>query len=123
MRHAAVLVALVLALVALAACAQNASSSSCSDGTSAIVNDTTASAYPEAMLIDIYQSGQLYAACSGSIVAPQVVLTAGHCVDGFSQWKVTAPFSGKQTASSTSGETYDWHENGSETVNPNHHDI
>lgn len=90
-----------------------------------IVGGTPAGAYPEAALVDMYKGGQLTAYCSGSVIAPQVVLTAGHCVDGFDGWRVTAPYAsgGSQSANSSSGTTYDWNEHGSETVNPNHHDI
>src|SRR5439155_16322010 len=73
-----------------------------------IVGGSAASAYPEAALIDMYQSGQLYAACSGSVIAPKVVLTAGHCVDGTDSWKVRAPFANGQHANATTGATYDW---------------
>jgi len=65
----------------------------------------------------------LFGYCSGSVIAPKVVLTAGHCVDGFTNWKITAPNASGQKASAASGTTYDWAEHGSETVNPNHHDI
>ena len=90
-----------------------------------IIGASKASAYPEAALVDMYKGGVLQAACSGSVIAPQVVLTAGHCVDGFDSWKIRAPYtaSGVQTAQSSGGTTYDWAEGGSETVNPNHHDI
>src|SRR5262249_47533449 len=88
-----------------------------------IVGGATASAYPEAALVDMYQSGSLAAYCSGPVIASEGVLTAGHCVDGFTSWKITAPFASGQRANSSGGTTYDWNEHGPETVNPNHHDI
>ncbi len=89
---------------------------------SPIIGGSLASAYPESALIDFTASGGSYA-CSGSLIAPSVVLTAGHCVDGASNWKITLPFASKQTAKGLSATTYDWAENGAESVNPNHHDI
>ncbi len=96
-------------------------------GQEAIVNGVSASAYPEAALVDMYQGGQLGAYCSGSIIAPQVVLTAGHCVTGEVSfqpdgWTVTAPYNGKQKAKATSALTYDWTVNFG-TVSPNLHDV
>ena len=88
-----------------------------------IIGGQQAGTYIEAALVDMYKNGQLYAACSGSVIAPKVVLTAGHCVDGTTSWKITAPYSGKQRANASTGTTFDWAENGAETVNPNHHDI
>jgi hypothetical protein len=55
---------------------------------------TVASAYPEAVLLNGRKQtdpqGFVYH-CSGSVIAPRVVLTAGHCVVGLSEWQVTAP--------------------------------
>jgi MYXO-CTERM domain-containing protein len=93
----------------------------------AIVNGVTASSYPEAALVDMYQGGQLGAYCSGSVIAPRVVLTAGHCVTGEvgfqpDNWAVTAPYNGKQKAKATGALTYDWTVNFG-TVSPTLHDI
>ncbi len=84
---------------------------------SAIVGATTASDYPEAALIDMPGS-----ACSGAVIAPYVVLTAGHCVEGRSSWTVTAPYANGQRAEVASFEVYDYNDPG-EQVNPNQHDI
>lgn len=90
---------------------------------SPIINGSTASAYTESALVNMSKSGRVVAACSGSVIAPSVVLTAGHCVAGFDGWSLRAPFAQNQTASASSGETFDWKDNGSEQVDPNAHDI
>jgi hypothetical protein len=91
----------------------------------AIIGGSRASAYEESALVSMYQGSQLTAYCSASVIAPKVVLTAGHCVDGFTQWQIKAPYANgtSQSAHASSGITYDWMENGADTVNPNHHDI
>lgn len=87
-----------------------------------IISGSTASSYTEAVLVDMYQNGQIVAACSGALIAPKVVLTAGHCVEGMTGWKITAPYAQGQTAMASSSALYDW-TGGSEEVNPNEHDI
>src|SRR5262249_10550339 len=87
----------------------------------AIKGGTPASAYPEAVLLDLERSGKVVAACSGALIAPRAVLTAGHCVHGFDGWRVTAPYVGKAT-SAKKGETYDY-ASAAETVQPDAHDL
>ena len=48
-------------------------------GCTAHVHAGRATAYPEAALVDVLRDGQLGAYCSGALIAPSVVLTAGHC--------------------------------------------
>ncbi len=91
--------------------------------TTPIIGGTTAAAYKEGALIAFSKHGLDYL-CSGAIIAPKVVLTAGHCVDGASNFAVTAPYAnGDKDATGKKGITYDWDEGDSETVNPDHHDI
>ncbi|HTQ02461.1 MAG TPA: trypsin-like serine protease [Polyangiaceae bacterium] len=107
----------------LAACA--ACSSDYADGTpavdfEAIIGGTAATAYPEAAYLNIDMSPSGGYACSGTLIAPRVVLTAGHCVDGHGVWDV---YVGSAYRQSTSAAVYDWNENGAETVDPKHHDV
>jgi hypothetical protein len=97
-----------------------------------IINGSTASAYPESALLTMTQSGSQYEGfCSGALVAPQVVLTAGHCVKGVMSsmqtlvpdtWQVTLPYNGGQQFTATSSAVYDWQTNDG-TVDPTWHDI
>lgn len=88
-----------------------------------IKGGSLAKAYPEALLINMKQNGVTVAACSGSLIAPQVALTAGHCVYKFDGWQVVAPYAtGANTSIAKAGGTLDW-TNTSETVEPSMHDI
>jgi secreted trypsin-like serine protease len=86
-----------------------------------------ATAYPEAALVDVLRGGQLGAYCSGALIAPSVVLTAGHCVKGQvgfvpDAWRVTLPYAGGVSVESAGAATYDW-ETTNGTVDPTLHDI
>jgi hypothetical protein len=84
---------------------------------SPIVGGTTASAYSEAALVNM--NGSI---CSGSVIAPKVVLTAGHCVDGLSSWSIVAPYANpKQTAKGVA--TWTEYTQTGEYVNPNKVDV
>jgi hypothetical protein len=87
-----------------------------------IINGTSVTAqYPEAAMIDgtggTVPSGYFHP-CSGTLIAPKVILTAGQCVDGPTTWHVQV---GAQVRTSVRAATYDWK---NETfANPAHHDI
>src|SRR5262245_60799908 len=88
------------------------------EATSAIIGGSPASDYQEAALVNMLRGGKRAAACSGSIIAPNVVLTAGHCVHGFDGWEIVAPFANNQTAMASKAVTKDWTTD-KETVDPN----
>ncbi len=107
-------------LVTLPACAPGASPTA--DAAEPILLGERATGYPESVLVDMMRVTHRAAYCSGVLVAPRVVLTAGHCVFGFDSWRITAPFASGQTATANRGVTYDWDEV-SEIVNPSEHDL
>ncbi len=92
------------------------------DDTQAIKGGSLATDFPESVLLLMKVGGSPKSLCSGSMIAPKVVLTAGHCVHGFDSWTVTAPFANGQTSSTTKSTTFDWHVDG-DTVDPDFHDV
>ncbi len=120
-RHDRALPALLLAGLSLAGCAQALGDDLEGQAVSEpIINGTPASSYLEAAVIDM-TSGSSRAACTGSLIAPRVVLTAGHCVAGFTGFTVTLPNSGNQSARGTRAWT-DYVQTGG-SVNPNTLDV
>jgi hypothetical protein len=78
----------------LAACADVGEQST------AIVNGTPATNYPEA----VYVTASGFLPCSGVLLTPTVVLSAGHCRSLSSSYSVTAPNANGQTSTGSS----DW---------------
>jgi hypothetical protein len=87
-----------------------------------IVPVSTASDYPESVLVAMSQQGVFNGVCSGAVLAPRVVLTAGHCVDLFTGWSVQAPFV-LQSSSASEAETFDWKSESSGKTDPILHDV
>jgi hypothetical protein len=87
----------------------------------AIKGAQSAAAYFEAVLVNMLQEGRVAAVCSGALIAPRVVLTAGHCVQDQSAWEVVSPWLGESTLVDF-GEPYDDHESGG-YVHPASHDV
>jgi hypothetical protein len=85
-----------------------------------IVGGVAASAYPEAATLNMDVTAAMYYACSGTLIAPRVVLTAGHCVTGHRRWDV---YVGTAYRSSTSAAVYDWPALDSDIVSPSYHDV
>jgi Trypsin len=68
-----------------------------------------ANAPTDAVLVDFYQAGVASAACSGTLLSPNVVLTSAHCTNGASAGRVkTAGGEQAQTVEIAQVVTYDW---------------
>lgn len=81
--------------------------------------------YPEAVLIDMNKPGETNFGwvCSGSLISPHVVLTAGHCVAGYSEFRVKAPGApGVPVVRSTRGVT-DYADRVDGSTNPDKKDV
>lgn len=80
-----------------------------------IIGGSKATSYPEAALLNFAGS-----ACSGALITPKVVLTAGHCIVN-GAYSVTLPFASNQKAGGK-GYVFDYN-NSSQYVDPNTHDV
>jgi len=93
-------------------------------GSNAIVNGKAADAHEEAALLDIQIDKDRWASCSGALVAPRVVLTAGHCIAGFSRFRVTLPYAKdareRAPVESTSAAVFDYPAGGGTVVRTKH---
>src|SRR5262245_25338498 len=93
-------IALIVVAASMGACAPPGVSEATGGQSGAIIGGSKANAYEESALIDLSKGGPIVAACSGAVISPHVVLTAGHCIDGFSGWRVRTPYAGGQTVQS-----------------------
>jgi hypothetical protein len=85
---------------------------------SAIMGGAPATEYPEAVQINLL-TNQGAAVCSGALIAPRVVLTAGHCVNRATAWLVASNAGLSFTRNAT---VFDYTDLGS-NVNFTQHDI
>lgn len=88
-----------------------------------IKDGTSAKDYPAACLVDIYDDQlRRVALCSGALIAPRVVLTAGHCLSGYNDFHVTCPYLGVADVDS-SGEPHPEYIPNKEAVSPKSVDL
>lgn len=73
-----------------------------------VVEGEIAHGHTEAVHINLFDEYGAAGVCSGALIAPTVVLTAGHCVDGKTSWYVIAPFADRQMTRATRAQVYDW---------------
>lgn len=81
----------------LAACSSSPSPEPTRQTTSAIEHPVEATDYPESVLVNFF--------CSGTLLAPKVVLTAGHC-QGAGPYTITAPHAGGQVATGSHDQSF-----------------
>lgn len=93
-RRGAVALALALILLGLLVVAATATASKASNpkATASVIggHNTTVAEYPSLAFIEGLQATDGYA-CSGSVVAPRVILTAGHCVEDLESSSLVEP--------------------------------
>ncbi len=94
-------VALLLSAAAAASLLAGCSSEVQRSGASG-ANDGSA---PDAVSVDFYAGGKVSAACAGTMLSDNVVLTSAHCADGSKGARVRI---GGQTADVAKVMTYDW---------------
>lgn len=67
-------------------------------------------------------NGTKVGSASGVLLAPRLVLTAGHTISGQYKWQVTSA-DGKQKVTGSRGMTYDWMQYDSQKAHPRRHDV
>ena len=94
----------ILAVMTLVSCGSPGAGEAVGTATSEIVGGTPATAYPEAVVV----TSSYILPCSGVVLAPRVVLTAGHCRSSTKTYAITAPnASGQQVSGSSDWTTFD----------------
>jgi hypothetical protein len=99
---------IAIALFVFASGCGDASETAVDAQASNIVGGTIAYDYPEAVIVNPQKPGGGWTTCSGVLLAPRVVLTAGHCVDNFVGWGVYSPFNDELGTLVYDAEVYDW---------------
>ena len=86
-----------------------------------IIGGVPAGHYPESALVSMKNGASQGYLCSGALIAPRVVLTAGHCIAGYHGFEVDLPFAGGQSATGE-GLVFDYTSTG-QNVDPDAHDV
>lgn len=77
---------------------------------------STSSALSSSVAVDFYRGSMLTGACSGTLLAPNVVLTSRHCSTGGNAVRVTAPGAGGATTTAARIFRYAWDPNSDASV-------
>ncbi|MBX3227963.1 MAG: trypsin-like serine protease [Labilithrix sp.] len=92
----------------------------CSSPDSETTKDPQTTAAASAVTVEMRgANGDSLGFCSGTLLGPKMVLTAGHCIAGVERWEITST-AGKSTASTASTP---WKAFGSDLSHPEHSDV
>jgi hypothetical protein len=80
-------------------------------------------AHPETVSVDFFAGTKASAACSGTLLAPNLVLTAAHCAGSATSARVIAPDAKGQRSSVERVSVLDWDFGGTSEENAQRHDI